>query len=878
MANEIRTGIRLEGDASGAKAAFEQARQGAKEFEGQVDRSTNSSEQLAASFKKLIGVVAGWQMGRQFVETADAMTNMQSRMKMVTSGANEMAYVQGRLFDIAQQSRISFLELGGTYAQIARATSALGVSQGRLLTVTESIGQAMTIGGGSAQSMQAALVQLSQGLASGTLRGEELNSIMEQTPRLAQAIADGMGISLGQLRAYGQDGKLSALAVVEALEKAGPGLKREFEQVTVTVGGAMTALGNSGARFVNEFDKATGASSAMASAIKTLGSGVDSLATSIGSNKGAWEILAGSASWAVSLGAVALVLPRVAAGVVMVGAAMAAHPVLLGLMAVAAIGGAIYAGYKKLNEVKPDTTAKNREDFMRFERGQQNAEDAPPYPGAKPLEEVRKYGKLVVDVQRETYEQSVNIAKSYQNRIKLATSDEERVALTREMNERLVQINRDAAREIKSINEQGAAEARQLMEAQFSQRKAGMELVASAERYAINERQRSNEQFYRLGLLNVEDYYQRKAALEVEDIDISARLVQAELAQAAAIANSTKKVEDKLQAQARVLNLERQLVDLAGRRRAALDEPGNQDALAARQERMNAQRHAAELNRISIGLIKDPLARERARMEEEARVRMEAITNMPQGKAREAATERFNEWVVAKNDELAERLKPGYQKMLEQWSDTTRLMRDTYNNTMEGMLRAGEDEFARSSGNLISMASAMSKAVEQEIMRMIFRLGAASVQSGMGGMFSFGGGEQPIPIDGYHTGGMVGGEPTFRRAVHPAVFRGAPRFHTGGITGDEVPIIAKRGEGVFTPGQMKALGDGMGGASVALNVTVINNTDAQVRVQQKPGGSGLDLEVLVDMVDAGLADRAGAGQGRLLQTMANRFGMREAVN
>lgn len=251
--------------------------------------------------------------------------------------------------------------------------------------------------------------------------------------------------------------------------------------------------------------------------------------------------------------------------------------------------------------------------------------------------------------------------------------------------------------------------------------------------------------------------------------------------------------------------------------------------------------------------------------------------------ARQGATERHHAWLEARNLELAERLKPGYQRMLEAWADTTRQMRDTYDKAMQSALRAGEDEFARSSGNLQASAAAMSHAIEQEILRMVSRLSMASLQSGLGGMFGGGNGgfgtgnsygNQDLGAF-LHGGGMVGSEATFRRAVSPAVFRGAPRFHTGGLAGDEVPIIARRGEGVFTPGQMKALGAGLGGGGVQVKVNVINNTDANVSARRSPDGS--EIEILIDRVDAGLADRASTGQSRLGQALAARHGMQEVV-
>ena len=211
----------------------------------------------------------------EFIKMADASTNVASKLKLVTSSTVELASVQGDLFRSAQSSRVNYVELVSTYAQMARATKELGVSQKDMLAVTQTISQAVTISGGSAQSAQAALVQLSQGFASGALRGEELNSVMEQTPRLAMAIAQGMGISLGELRKFGSEGKLSAEAVIDALKKAAPSVQNEFGQMTVTVESATTNAINSLTRLSGAFDSATGATGMLAGGMQYLSSTMD---------------------------------------------------------------------------------------------------------------------------------------------------------------------------------------------------------------------------------------------------------------------------------------------------------------------------------------------------------------------------------------------------------------------------------------------------------------------------------------------------------------------------------------------------------------------------------------------------------------------------
>src|SRR5699024_8635005 len=98
---------------------------------------------------------------------------------------------------------------------------ALGLAQGEVLSITRTINEAIKLSGGSAASADAAITQLIQGLQSGVVRGDEFNSIMEQSPRLAQAMADGLGVTRGELRAMAMDGKLSSEVVINAIRSQG---------------------------------------------------------------------------------------------------------------------------------------------------------------------------------------------------------------------------------------------------------------------------------------------------------------------------------------------------------------------------------------------------------------------------------------------------------------------------------------------------------------------------------------------------------------------------------------------------------------------------------------------------------------------------------
>ncbi len=189
---------------------------------------------------------------------------------------------------------------------------------------------------------------------------------------------------------------------------------------------------------------------------------------------------------------------------------------------------------------------------------------------------------------------------------------------------------------------------------------------------------------------------------------------------------------------------------------------------------------------------------------------------------------------------------------------------------------------AKSAGQgFTDMSNAIVKAIEQMIIKItIVEPLMRSLQmasSGLGG-FSFGGiGGGATSSTGfsggigglYHTGGIIGSEPTSMRYVHGAYFDDAPRFHTGGIAGNEVPIIAQRGEGVFTPGQMAALGASAGGGR-SPQVTINNYTDASPAVEQAPNG---DITVtLRKMVDGAVGDSLSTGTGR--RVLGGQYGLK----
>lgn len=225
----------------------------------------------------ILATIAAASIVGNFIKLSDTFKNMTSQLRLVTSGTAELADTQEKLFQVAQRTRSSYESTTTLYARLARSASALGLSQKDLLQITENINKTFQISGASADEAKNSIKQLAQGLASGALRGDEFNAVAESAPRLLQAVAEHLKMGVGQLRAYAAEGKITAKVLSEALLAATDKLNKEFDLMGVTIGQAMTVLGNSVLRAVGQMDEALGISDAIASGIIAISKAIDGL-------------------------------------------------------------------------------------------------------------------------------------------------------------------------------------------------------------------------------------------------------------------------------------------------------------------------------------------------------------------------------------------------------------------------------------------------------------------------------------------------------------------------------------------------------------------------------------------------------------------------
>lgn len=216
----------------------------------------------------LLGIFSVRELGR----ASDTMRTIENRLRLVTSSAEELAFVQDRLLQIANKTNNAYLSTVELYSRVARSAAQLNLTQRELLELTEGINNAVLVSGATAQEAAAGLVQFAQGLASGALRGDELRSVLEQMPRLAQAIAEGMGVTVGELRVLGQQGQLTSQQVIRAIQSQLATLRDEAARTEPTISQALTKLGNSFSSLVGRIDQATNASKLLREAIESLAS------------------------------------------------------------------------------------------------------------------------------------------------------------------------------------------------------------------------------------------------------------------------------------------------------------------------------------------------------------------------------------------------------------------------------------------------------------------------------------------------------------------------------------------------------------------------------------------------------------------------------
>lgn len=227
----------------------------------------NTLGSVSGAFKLLLG---GITLGT-IAKFSDEITNLKNSLtQFATSQANVNDQFTA-LAAIAITSRTSLSAVGDLYSKIVRSADQLGISQKEAAQITETVSKALVVSGQSASSAQGALLQLGQALASGSLQGDELRSILEGMPAIARILADSLGVPVAALKQMGAAGQISGEQVVNALLKAKDVIDNQFAKTVPTISQAFEELKTSTALAFNNFENSTQTGQNFAISIEYLG-------------------------------------------------------------------------------------------------------------------------------------------------------------------------------------------------------------------------------------------------------------------------------------------------------------------------------------------------------------------------------------------------------------------------------------------------------------------------------------------------------------------------------------------------------------------------------------------------------------------------------
>jgi len=244
--------IRVSSDSSKAQRDLQSLERNVAGLRNTADRVTKTFNRLA------IGITAaftGSAFQRGINRATDSVIELENRVALVTGRNDQLQKSLKSLYGLAAASRQPVAVAADTFNRFGLALSDAGVSSDALLVATEAVQKAATISGASAQTASMSIMQLGQGLASGELRGQELNSVLEGIPRLARAIAQGMGIPFGTLRAQAKAGKLTTDAVFAAILDQAESIEKDFGGLQATTSGLAAVFRDEFSRAIAVLDR-----------------------------------------------------------------------------------------------------------------------------------------------------------------------------------------------------------------------------------------------------------------------------------------------------------------------------------------------------------------------------------------------------------------------------------------------------------------------------------------------------------------------------------------------------------------------------------------------------------------------------------------------
>lgn len=253
-----------------------------KETRSAADQALGGINGLKTGYTALAGVLASIGVGLgvgELVKAADSYTNLSAQIVIATQKGGDFESAMAGVHRVALATNSTLDATAALFTRMNAVGKEVGYSQEQALKLTQTITQAIQVGGGSAEAAEGAVTQFIQAMQGGVLRGEEFNSIMEGGIGLADALARGLGVTTGELRKMAENGELSSERVVKALSGQAESVQELYNQFPTTVGNAIQRLTTQWQILIGEMDQANGASATVAQWLVTLADNMDVVET-----------------------------------------------------------------------------------------------------------------------------------------------------------------------------------------------------------------------------------------------------------------------------------------------------------------------------------------------------------------------------------------------------------------------------------------------------------------------------------------------------------------------------------------------------------------------------------------------------------------------
>ena len=836
MANDLRLNVRITADGGQLKAEVGNVRGGlqalgdvATRESGRINTGFSAarrgvqsiSEQLADTRRELIAFFsirfAASQAGA-LIQLADEAKTLEARLRLASTSAQEYAQAQADVNAIADRTHAPLTATADLYGKMAVAMREMGRGQADAAASTEAVAQTLRLSGTSAGAAQGALLQFGQALASGVLRGDEFNSMMEAAPRLAQALAEGLNVPRGALRKLAEEGKLTADQVIGALLSQKDKLAAEYAQLPITVADSLTDVRNQFMRMVAGFDQATGTTRALSGALATLTENMALVATAVGAvtavmiGRGAGalaaylvairaEVLATRAAVvadtarAASLRGIGMGAAAATPGVTMMGRAMAllGGPVGVIVTAVSALG--LWALATRDAAKDTDSMAKSA-DGLADSMNRVTAVDA---------------AARIVKLRDALARTTANPAGATRLREMIAANEQVIKAAAEQQARIQAELDKATSKKAPGAGDKTdpAAERAKQLASQLNSARDEMEKLSGALQQQV-------------ATLGQGDQAVLQYRLTLGDLSEQVKLMGPEGEQWRA----------SILAQAQALK------DLETQAWA------NSEAEKARQQLIEDGRQLAESVRTDYDVLTAAMERYRGLLA------AGAIDQQTFNRAVEQAGEKFNglsPQVEKTGDTINEFAVQAARNIQSTFAD---FLFEPFEDGLKGMLKKFGETLRRMVAELLA----------QKILMDMLR-GLAGMGGATGAFFSPLAASMGASVK--HTGGVVGRGSGVMRQINPAVFLGAQRYHSGGMVGlrpGEVPIIAQTGETVIP----------RGGIAVPAPIIEINNYTGQPVRQEQSSVDGRQM-VRLFIGEAAADVRRG---GELGSAITQSFGLR----